>query len=70
MRNYYTTPTVYYMHHSDKRFECQHENTVRTNMQFWYSIEKFTCETPESSQVHKCIYTSKYTRALHQKKKI
>jgi hypothetical protein len=50
LRNFRANPTVYYTHQSDKRFENHHENTVRTNMQFWYSVEKFTCETRGSSE--------------------
>jgi hypothetical protein len=47
LRNFRANPTVYYTHQSDKRFENHHENTVRTNMQFWYSVEKFTRKHPE-----------------------
>jgi hypothetical protein len=47
LQNFHANPTVYCMHQSDKRYENQHENSVRTNMQFWYSVEKFTSGSRE-----------------------
>ena len=64
LRNFRTNPTVYYTHQSDKRFENQHENTVRTDMQFWYSVEKFTRKHPE---VHKWFQRSSDATEVHFK---